>query len=210
LFPILYSYGRWQMSAKAAQKKERQEKILEAAIKAFSINGYHNSTVATIAREAGIADGTMYLYFKGKEELLISAFTFIMDNFLEKLEVKLAEAKNPLEKLKCIVTYHLTELSKDPDRARFLQLELRQPAESVRRGIAKPLSLYMRKIDSLVEEGKESGMVRKDLPTKVIRRVIFGAVDETISSWIRRKDAAPIGSEAEAVFEVLLGGMAAR
>jgi len=198
------------MSAKAAQKKERQEKILEAAIKAFSMHGYHNSTVATIARQAGIADGTMYLYFKGKEDLLISAFTFIIEGFLEKLEAKLGEAKNPLDKLKVIVIYHLTELSGDPDRAKFLQLELRQPAESVRQGIAKPLSLYMRKIDALLEEGKEAKLIRKDLPTKVIRRVIFGSVDETISSWIRRKDAAPIDKEAEAVFEVLLGGMATK
>jgi TetR/AcrR family fatty acid metabolism transcriptional regulator len=189
------------------RKAERQRVILEAAIRAFSRQGYHGCTVAQVAREAGIADGTLYLYFHGKEDLLISAFRFVLEGLLARLDAATATATDPIARLRLLVELHLGMMEDDRDLASFLQFQLRQPDEGIRHAIAEPLAAYARRIEAILEEGKAAGAIRADVSTRVMRRVIFGAVDETVSAWLLRPEPGALRPRSAAMLDVLLHGV---
>lgn len=194
----------------SARKAERHREILEAAVRAFSRHGYHNCTVARVAQEAGVADGTIYLYFHGKEDLLISAFRHVLEAMLARLDEEVAQAPGPRAKLGRCLALHLRFMEEDPELAAFLQFQLRQPEESIRRAIAGPLAEYARRIEAVLEEGQREGSFRGDVGTRLLRRVYFGAVDETVSAWLLRPDRGPLEEKAPLLTDVLLNGMATR
>ncbi len=198
------------MSRSASRKAERQQEILDAAVRAFSRHGYHNCTVAQVAREAGVADGTIYLYFQGKEDLLVSAFRHVLEQVFERLDREIAAIADPLAKLRRLVEIHLELMEGDPDVASFLQFQLRQPESSVRKAIAGPLGQYARRIEAAIEEGKAAGQVRADVGTRVMRRLLFGAVDETVSAWLLQPVRDPLVPKAEPLVEVILNGIRSR
>lgn len=194
----------------AERKAERHREILEAAVRAFSRHGYHNCTVARVAQEAGVADGTIYLYFQGKEDLLISAFRHVLEAMLAQMDEEVAEAPDPTAKLSRCLALHLRFMEEDPELAAFLQFQLRQPDESIRRAIAGPLAEYARRVEAILDEGKRAGAFRGDIGTRLLRRVYFGAVDETVSAWLLRADRGPLKAKAPTLLDVLLNGMVKR
>src|SRR5512147_1659035 len=103
----------------------KYEAILRAAIKVFAGSGFFNSKVADVAREAGVADGTVYLYFKNKDDILASIFNQYMDKALTDGRARLAEINDPVEKLRRIVHAHLEGLGRDRNLAIVFQVELR-------------------------------------------------------------------------------------
>ncbi len=197
------------MAAANQRKVERERQILEAAVRAFSRHGYHQCTVAQVARQAGVADGTIYLYFKGKEDLLVCAFRHVLQGILEELDQDLASLGDPLEKIRCLVERHLEVMERDPELAAFLQLQLRQPDASIRQAIAGPLRAYARKIEEVLEEAKSAGLVRTDIPTRVMRRALFGTIDETVSAWVLNPRRGPLKPKAEPIIDLILNGIRA-
>ena len=193
--------------ANTQRKAERQRAILEAAIRAFSRQGYHGCTVAQVAREAEMADGTLYLYFQGKEDLLISAFRFVLEGLMERLDRATAEEPDPVARLRLLVELHLGMMEDDRELASFLQFQLRQPDEAIRRAIAEPLAGYARRIEAILDQGKQAGCIRTDVSTRAMRRVIFGAVDETVSAWLLRPKPGNLRARAAPILEVLLHGV---
>lgn len=196
------------MGTAAERKAERQHTILEAAIRAFSRHGYHGCTVAQVAREAGMADGTLYLYFRGKEDLLVSAFRHVIERLMARLDTELAHQPDPLSRLRRLVQLHLEEMERDEDLASFLQFQLRQPDAAIRHAIAKPLADYARRIETVLEDGKHAGQIRGDVSTRLLRRVVFGAVDETVSAWALRPGGGSLKDKVEPLLRVLLHGLA--
>jgi TetR/AcrR family fatty acid metabolism transcriptional regulator len=192
------------------RKAERHREILEAAVRAFSRHGYHNCTVARVAQEAGVADGTIYLYFQGKEDLLISAFRHVMEAMLARMDQEVSEASDTVEKLRRCLTLHLEVMEQDPQLAAFLQFQLRQPEESIRKAIGGPLADYARRIEAIFDDGKASGFFRSDVGTRLLRRVYFGSVDETVSAWLLRAERGPLVEKAAPLLDVLLHGMCRR
>ncbi len=118
----------------AKRKGEKYEVLLDAAVKSFAQTGYHGTRVADIAHEAGVADGTVYIYFENKEDILISLFQDLMQRFVEDLSSELTLCQNANEKLARIISYHLTTLANRPDQARVTQIELRQIDKTINHG----------------------------------------------------------------------------
>src|SRR5882757_4383816 len=104
---------------------DKREAILRAATRVFARNGYFNSKVAEIARAAGVADGTVYLYFKSKEEILHSIFDRTMEEAIAAGKQQLKQTADPREKLRRIALLHLERLGDDRDLAVVFQVELR-------------------------------------------------------------------------------------
>jgi TetR/AcrR family fatty acid metabolism transcriptional regulator len=190
-----------------AKKAARLKHILEAAVKAFSRWGYHNCTMNRVAQEAGVADGTLYLYVKGKEDLLVKAFTQVLFSMMEQLDIKLAKISSPIEKLEKLMELHLEVMQEDPDLAGFLQFQLRQPDPVIRAAIRTPLTEYANRIENILEDGKATGLFRKNLGTRSMRRVIFGALDETVSAWWFRREGTNLTAKAKPLLETILYGI---
>ncbi|RTR27381.1 TetR/AcrR family transcriptional regulator [Robertmurraya yapensis] len=189
-------------------KKDRPKymQIIDAAVIVIAENGYHQAQVSKIAKQAGVADGTIYLYFKNKEDILISLFQEKMGNFVEKIEEKIAGKQVAAEKLLKMVETHFKILSEDPQLAIVTQLELRQSNKELRLRINNVLKGYLKVIDQILIEGMESGEFASDLNVRLARQMIFGTMDETATTWVMSDLKYDLQALAAPVHKLLLHG----
>ena len=187
----------------------KREAILRAATRVFARNGYFNSKVADIAREADVADGTVYLYFKSKEEILHSIFDQNMAEAITAGRLLIAKISDPGEKLRRIAMLHLERLGADPDLAVVFQVELRGSTKFMREFSATGFAEYLGLLRQTFEAGQRSGVFRKELNAKLVSKILFGALDEMATNWIISKRNYQLEPMAEVVMDVFLNGVSA-
>ena len=188
---------------------DKREAILRAAIGVFARAGYFNAKVADIAREAGVADGTVYLYFKSKEEILHSIFDRSVDEALEAARKRVKLISDPGEKLRQIAHLHLERLGADRDLAVVFQVELRGSTKFMEEFSAAGFAEYLTLIRSTFEEGQRAGLFRADLNARVVAKVLFGALDEMATNWILSKRRYKLAPMADQVLDIFLNGVRA-
>jgi TetR/AcrR family fatty acid metabolism transcriptional regulator len=188
--------------------REKPQQIIDAAIRVFARNGYYNSRVSDIAREAGVASGTIYLYFRTKDEILVTLFRHKMATWLEFLRQAIANEPDPVAKLRRLITLHFTILEEHPDLAEVVQVELRQGQKFLRGEAAHEVTAYFALIGSVLEEGMTAGVIRPDLPVKVATKMLFGAMDQMATSWVLGKRGYRLTDTANAVADIFLNGVA--
>lgn len=188
----------------AKRKGQKYEQIIDAAVKVIAQNGYHHSQVSKIAKEAGVADGTIYLYFKNKEDLLVSLFQDKMGKFIQKIEDELAGEPSIEEKLLVLITMHLSQLQADHSLAIVTQLELRQSNIELRNRINEVLVEYLKLIDTIVLLGIEEGLFSADLDIRITRQMIFGTIDEVVTNWVMKEHKYELLPLANPVHTLLL------
>ncbi len=186
---------------------DKRKAILRAAISVFAHNGYFNSKVADIAREAGVADGTVYLYFKSKEEILHSIFDRNMEEAIADGKKRLEGVTDPRERLRRIAHMHLDRLGADRDLAVVFQVELRGSTKFMEEFSAAGFAEYLNLIRATIEEGQRAGLFRSDLNPKVVAKVLFGALDEMATNWILSKRRYKLAPMADQVLDVFLNGV---
>jgi len=186
---------------------DKREAILRAAIRVFANNGYFNSKVADIAREAGVADGTVYLYFKSKEEILHSVFDRSMEEAIADGRKRLEDVSDPREKLRRIAQLHLERLGADRDLAVVFQVELRGSTKFMEEFSAAGFAEYLGLIRSTIEEGQRAGVFRSELNAKVMAKILFGALDEMATNWILSQRRYKLAPMADQVLDIFLNGV---
>jgi TetR/AcrR family transcriptional regulator, fatty acid metabolism regulator protein len=186
---------------------DKPQQIVEAAIRVFARNGYYNSRVSDIAREAGIASGTIYLYFRTKEEILVTLFREKMAAFVAHLRREIAGESDAEVKIRRLVELHFTVLEQSPALAEVVQVELRQGHKFFRGASAHEVSAYFELIGSVLEEGVAAGRFRADVPVKVATKVLFGAMDQMATSWVLGKRGYRLVDAADAVATIFLKGV---
>jgi TetR/AcrR family fatty acid metabolism transcriptional regulator len=185
----------------------KREAILRAATRVFARNGYFNSKVADIARAANVADGTVYLYFKSKEEILHSIFDQNMADAIASGRKLIEKISDPKEKLRRIAVLHLERLGADRDLAIVFQVELRGSTKFMQEFSAAGFAEYLGLLRKTFEEGQRSGVFRKDLNAKLVSKILFGALDEMATNWIISKRSYKLEPMAEVVMDVFLNGV---
>lgn len=186
---------------------DKREAILRAAITIFARKGYFNSKVSDIATEAGIADGTVYLYFKSKDEILRSVFDRAMEEAIDDGRRELAPISDPVEKLRRIAEIHLERLGSDRDLAVVFQVELRGSTKFMEEFSATGFATYLDLIRATIEEGQKADMFRKDVKAIIAAKIFYGALDEMVTNWILSKKSYPLKPLAAEVMKIFLGGM---
>ena len=170
----------------AKKTGEKYNAIIEAAIRVIARNGYHNSQVTKIAREAQVADGTIYLYFENKDDILISLFRAKMTEFVEQVRLKTEAVTTAEEKLYELIYMHFLQFTKNKDLAIVTQIELRQSNRNIRSGIGSTLKKYHQLIEELIYIGIEEGKFYSNIDVRVMRQMIFGILDESVTSWVMK------------------------
>lgn len=188
----------------------KYEAILRSAIKVFASSGFFNSKVADVAREAGVADGTVYLYFKNKDDILVSIFNYYMEEALAAGKASLAKTDDPIEKLRRIVHAHLESLGRDRNLAIVFQVELRSSTKFMEQFSATKVSDYLELIRGVLEEGQQRGAFRPALNTKVAAKMLFGALDEMATNWILSRRRYCLEADADTVVDLFINGAQAR
>lgn len=186
---------------------DKREAILRSAIRIFARKGYFNSKVSDIAGEAKIADGTVYLYFKSKEEILHSIFNRMMETFISEGKRELETLERADEKLRRIAEMHLEKLGADRDLAIVFQVQLRGSIKFMREFSAAGFAKYLDIIRKSIAEGQEQGLFRKDLNPVVCSKILFGALDEMVTNWILSKKKFDLAPAAGEVLDVFFSGV---
>ena len=195
------------MSAKRAAKRER---ILDAAALEIARHGYYGTTVATIAGRAGVADGTIYLYFKSKEEILVSIFERAMGQFIAQARDIVDDAAAGAEdKLRRLIALHLTLLGADRDLAVIFQVEFRHTLHVLELLSRSRLQEYLALIARIVDEGKRDRVFRADVDPLVSAKLVFGVLDETATDWVLSKKNTRMAARAGPVSDFVLRGLRA-
>ena len=165
-------------------QETRRAEILEAAAAVFGEKGFQRATMKDIAARAGIVPGTIYLYFRNKDDLLISIFEERVQRFIQQFQRRLILEENAEAKLRKLVELHLFEMQEHPDLAAVFQLELRQSRHFMSSYPKTDLKGYFDLIGQILEEGQQQGLFRKDLYLGAAKKAFFGAIDETVTSWL--------------------------
>ncbi|WP_042345452.1 TetR/AcrR family transcriptional regulator [Bacillus massiliigorillae] len=189
------------------KNKPKYKQIIEAAVIVIAQHGYHQAQVSKIAKQAGVADGTIYLYFKNKEDILISVFQEKMGEIVEKIEGELQGKKSASQKLAVLVDKHFEILSSDSNLAIVTQLELRQSSKDLRLKINAVLKRYLVVVDSILQEGIESGEFKEDLNYKLARQMIFGTLDEVVTTWVMNEQKYDLRSLSRQVHTLFIAGL---
>jgi TetR/AcrR family fatty acid metabolism transcriptional regulator len=188
---------------------DKRRRILQAAVKVFARKGYFASRVSDVAKKAGVADGTIYLYFASKEDILVRLFDEVMAEQAEEMKKAVAALPTAPERLRAIAERHLRLLGSNRDLAVVFQVELRQSTRFMERFTASWLGDYLALITQVVEQGQREGVLRADLNKKVATKAFFGALDEMVTSWILGGKGYDLAQMALPVVDLFLRGAAA-
>lgn len=189
------------------KNRPKYRKIIEAAVQVIAENGFHGSQVSKIAKAAGVADGTIYLYFKNKEDILVTVFQEKMGQFIEKIKEETERKTYADEKLYTLIEMHFSQLSNNSHLAIVTQLELRQSNYELRRQINQVLKPYLNIIDQIVQEGMEQKLFREQLMIPVVRQMIFGTLDEIVTNWVMKERKYDLMEQVPQVHQLLLDGI---
>lgn len=189
---------------------DKRDAILRAAIDVFAERGYFNSQVADVAKAAGIAAGTVYLYFRSKDDILISIFERTVRDRLAEGREAVATVSDPAERLRKFAHLHLGMLGRDRKLAIVFQVELRQTVKFMERFSATLLRDYLGQIRAAIEDGQKHGLFRSDLNVTAAAKMFFGALDEMATNWILSRRRYSLESDADAVVDIFLDGARSR
>lgn len=189
--------------------KPKYKKIVDAAVIVIAENGYHQAQVSKIAKEAGVADGTIYLYFKNKEDILVSVFREKMAIFVNNLSVILEKDLNTSEMLFKMIDNHFRVLHDDRHLAIVTQLELRQSGKKLRQRINEVLKEYLDLLDRILVKGIDNGELDQTMDVRLARQMVFGTIDETITSWVMNDQKYDLMKLSPEVHRLIMNGMKA-
>jgi len=205
------SVEKWGMSLRGALGQRARERkrgaILRAAVEVFSERGYFGARMREVAERAGVADGTLYLYFEGKEDLLVSLLEEHAREFLVRARRDAAAFEDPREKLRAVIRRHLVSLEGDRALAGVFQIELRHSRRFLRKVARGQVAAYLHLLQEIIAQGSARGCFRADVPAEVAARAVFGAVDELITAWVLASHPRPLAEQAEPLLGLLLEGL---
>jgi TetR/AcrR family fatty acid metabolism transcriptional regulator len=163
---------------------EKYYRIIEAATKVFAQKGFYQSKIAEIAKEAGVADGTIYIYFDNKDDILISLFEEQMQAVLDNMVAQISRENDPIGKLKRFALIHLQLIEQNKNMAEIIQVELRQSSKFMKEYKNDKFARYLELIADIIREGQEKGLFDPGVIPGVAKRAFFGALDEMSRFWV--------------------------
>ena len=188
---------------------DKRDRILAAATRVFARRGFFGAQVADIAREAGVAAGTVYLYFRGKDDLLISIFEKTMASAIAEGRQALAGVADPVARLRRIARLHLDRVGADRDLAVVFQVELRQTTKFMARFSATGLRDYLGIIRDVVTDGQRQGRFSPAPNPTLVAKMIFGALDEMATNWVLTERKYDLAQLSDPVIDLFVNGLAA-
>jgi len=196
-------------SGDAAGTSDKEARILGAAVRVFARQGYHGSTMAAVARDAGVATGTIYLYFERKQDLLVTLFQRHLSEYMDRCRPALSAAEAGVERLRLLARLHLAFFAENRELAAVFQIHIREPDPILAEGIRPSVGAYFDLIGQVVADGVKAGAFASDLNVRLARQVFFGALDEIVTGWLRSKRTFALMSTLDPVAGMLARGFGA-
>ena len=188
-------------------KNDKYRQILDGALKTFAEYGFHRAQVSKIAKAAGVASGTIYLYFKRKEDILICLFREKLGELVCKFQADLEATTDARDALRRLCELHYAELERNVDLAYVTQIELRQHSLELRKEIGSAFKPYIELIEHLLQQGIKQQVFRPDLNVKLVRQLLFGAMDEAVTSWLISGRKYSLVHQADGTVDFMIHGI---
>ena len=198
-----------ETSPPPARNADKYQRILDAAAAVFAEKGFFTSRIADIADRADVADGTVYLYFKNKDEILMTVIHTAFDAFMSLARTELRKLPDPAERLRRLATLHLDAMGSNRNLAVVFQMELRQSARFLSEFSHHHMIEYLQLVREAIRDGQASGLFRREMSDKYAANCFFGALDEMVTSWVLSGHEFSLPHAAEAVVDIFLNGMRA-
>jgi TetR/AcrR family fatty acid metabolism transcriptional regulator len=163
--------------------ENKHAKIIMAATKVFAKKGFFTARISDIAKEAKVADGTIYLYFNNKYDILLSVFEEEVKKIAENTEKLLSQESDPRKMLEIFINQHLLAMKKNKNLAEVIQIELRQTNKVIKEYRDNKFCEYTGIIADIIRLGQELGIYRSDIHPDLAKRALFGALDEVSRVW---------------------------
>jgi TetR/AcrR family fatty acid metabolism transcriptional regulator len=189
---------------------DKRDAILRAGTEVFARHGFFQAQVADVARAAGVAAGTVYLYFRSKDDILISIFERTMREAIAEARAALEGVVDPRDRLARVARLHLERLGRDRDLAVVFQVELRQSTKFMERFSSTFLRDYIGMIRQAIADGQKAGLFRQDINPTTVAKMFFGALDEMATNWILSRRRYSLAADADAVIDLFINGLAAK
>jgi TetR/AcrR family fatty acid metabolism transcriptional regulator len=192
-----------------ARRGDKRQRIIEAAVKVFAEKGFYNAKVSEIARASGVANGTIYLYFRNKDDILISLFEEEMKRIIERMKAEIEREQGAVRKIEKFALMHLSLIEENKGLAEVLQVELRQSSKFMKEYRNRRFAEYVNLISAIIRQGQKEGVVRADVMPGVAKRAFFGALDEMSRFWVlSRRKKYSIQTAARQIADFFLRGIA--
>ena len=196
------------MTNKKKNNNDKRIRILKAATQVFAQHGFYNSKISEIAKAANVADGTIYLYFKNKDDLLISLFEEEMANIIRKMKDEVAREEGFENKIRKFIKVHLDLIAENQDLAEVLQIELRQSHKFMKEYMGTKLNDYLNIISNIIVQGQKNGEIRSDIIPGIAKRILFGALDELSGFWVLSKNKRySLSLSAQMLGDIFINGI---
>jgi len=184
----------------------KRERIIAAAAKLFGDKDYHDTTTAKIAESAGVAAGTIYIYFRSKEELLVAVFEEFLGRHMDRLREGVEREKTPKDKLMRLLTLGLQLMQDNPDSARIFLSQLRQSTKMITTVVKRSSRAYKDIIEDVLAEGVRTGLCR-DVNVPAAASMLFGAFQSTVLDWVAHECSYSLTDMTEELAEFVLRGI---
>lgn len=178
-------------AAGRARHTAKTSRILDAALRIFAVKGFHEAKISEIAEAAGVADGTIYRYFKNKDDLLTSLLHTKLQGISQGLCGELAGIGNANARLRHVIAYHLRLAEQDPAVVSFVTSEVRHTTKAAHQAAKAQLQGYIAQWARVIDEGKAVGTFRGDLATETVQHLLFGALDHACVAWVNSAQRRP-------------------
>ncbi len=196
------------MANKKKNNDDKRERILKAATQIFAQHGFYKSTISEIAKLANVADGTIYLYFKNKDDLLICLFEEEMHKIIRNMKDEVNKAEGFENKIRIFIQVHLNLIAGNKELAEVLQIELRQSHKFMKDYMGTKLNDYLNIISGIISQGQRNGEVRSDIIPGIAKRILFGALDEISGFWVLSKNKRySIATSAQMLGDIFINGI---
>jgi TetR/AcrR family fatty acid metabolism transcriptional regulator len=193
----------------------KRERIIAAAGRLFGERGYHNTTTAEIAEAAGVAAGTIYIYFSSKEELLVAVFEEFLSEHMDRLRSAVAAERDPISKIRVLLTRGFRLMEENPESAKIFLSQLRQSTDMIKMVAKRSSRAYLDIIESILAEGVRTGLCR-ELDVHLAATMLFGCFQMVVYDWVASGGADSgtasysLVEKAEEVARFVLEGVACR
>jgi TetR/AcrR family fatty acid metabolism transcriptional regulator len=187
---------------------DKRDRILTSAMRVFASKGFFGAKVSDIADDAGVADGTIYLYFKSKDDILISLFEEQMEKVQTVLGAALAVSAPADVKLRSFIGAYMDLVAENRHAAEVITIELRQSAKFMKEYKNPRFADFLKTLAGVIDEGQKDGRFRSDVPAPFAARALFGALDELALMWVTtRGEKVDIRKVAEWIGDLVLQGL---
>ena len=189
------------------RKKLRKQQIMQAAIEVFGKSTYQNANISEIARTAGIAEGTIYQYFKNKQDLFFSIGVERTKDFCRQIDLNLEGVTGTVDKIKKLVWYYLHYFKTNPDYVRSLMLEMRVSRDFVKSRSYRSFRAFSKQVLAILKEGQEEGVVKEDVDIYLAEHVLLGTLEHIVTRWLLKGEKYDLMQCHEKVSNLILSGI---